>query len=680
MSKSNELNEKALETERDSQALEAIEGASKTAWDSVRSVTGALNDSIERAAKEHLPAVGMAGTSTSEPWTIYGRETPFYERVQPLTANDAKLADAARNSSIAAPFGDKYGIAKRDAQGHESVTTWGTTGLEHKDSTGETHINRRGARHSASDGSRAEMDRRDHTITEIGKKHTKVAFDHNTGKIQVDDGKGHTLQWEHGKLLSTSRDGASTEVTDQKVIHAFRHSMWEVRQHRGHHDHAHDAEGRRSGGSIDTTIDDEDKSKQMLVINDGQGTTIKVHQDGRKEIILAEDNNNNKTTIMTVPDSRELLAVHGNDLYVLRPENKQWNAYDVEGNRLGTLQDVMPRFENVAAGGLKLTDGTSITAGGDIQTHNKEGQGVEVNAESHEAVVKNANGIADNVTVIATNSGSKVSHLEPGGTQTTTVDLMDNSVRQGYVMPDGSTDGSKLSISALEPGRKDYLNISTSDGPITVTKDQAGNDVWSLWNKDKLDTSSATLNLSDGTIFNLHQGKVSFNDGISVDEDGSIWDGQAKAGFAGGSSWDNDDGDDWDDSADNDFEATESSSVGDAESLAAQVAGKSGDADLNDVGNLLDSYCNLEDLKTKALTAGDLDAVSRLDSAIAATDQAISTARIQIAQQEILKSLTAVSPDLLAQAHHLMPNTVMPDALRQFLEEKGILTDGTTQV
>src|SRR6185437_8230226 len=110
MSNSNELNEKAPDTERVSAALEAIEGASKTAWDSVLSVTGALSDSVERAAREHLPAVGMAGadSGTNEPWTIFGRKTPFYEKVQQLAANGDKLPDTARNHSIAPPFADKY--------------------------------------------------------------------------------------------------------------------------------------------------------------------------------------------------------------------------------------------------------------------------------------------------------------------------------------------------------------------------------------------------------------------------------------------------------------------------------------------------------------------------------------------------------------------------------------------
>jgi hypothetical protein len=678
--------EKEPETSKSSDFLGAIGDAAKAAWSSVRD----LEQTLLRTGSEgdNLPTMRVAtdDKSSNKYWEIFGKEASFDSKFvsSPLNnlerlSSNTPPSDTSKDTKFSGPMawieqgwaqlfggGNKYEREKRDAEGHPTRTEWGPNGVDHTEQTGKTHVDRHGAFHmdikDGKPGDQATMDRDHKTFSERGANGALAVLD-ASGKLHVADGLGNKIEWQNGQLTSISRDGTRTEITDEHAIRSFRGWMVEQRRHGAHHEST-------DRPSVTTVTDDVDKVNQMVVVDDGKGTVVKIHQDGSKEITVGTGDD--QTTFMTKPDSREILAMRGDELYVLKPgeERGQWDAFDIEGNKIGSVDNILGGHARIGRHGhLELSHSTAIGGDGTLQTSNEEGQNIEIANDSGTAVIRDACGGGRDVRISAHGRRSHVVSDEAAASTTTTVDTETGAVNQDSTTPDGKTNRNF----SLDPTRSDHLHIGTTDGDIKAFIDANGNELIEMWNKDIMDARLRQLRLHDGTIFDEKNGTVNFNDGTWIDAFGALYDGSVRIGSLG-EYWE-----------ENEQQAVEDNQVqaqmlaGQAEALAAAICSKPGNASLNDVGSLLALYSQLSGLKSVAASLGDFNSFSRLDSGIAATDNAINNARVQIAQQEILNALGGISPDLLAQAHNQMPGSVLPEALKQFLVQRGVIPATATQ-
>jgi hypothetical protein len=611
--------------------------------------------------KEHAVNDGTAGQPTKE--TKDGKDSTRNSADQAAKpAETGTFADKAFdwlksgwNSLFGSPYKSTEGTRTRqttDADGNVSEIVWGKGSVEHKCKDGTTRADAKHARHVDGRGDQAFMDRTTKELSEKGVNGTVAILDKN-GRYHVEDGHGNKVEWQDGHLMAVSKDGTETEITDKAVIQKFRQSEWRVRQARKHGDRG---ECQHNRPSVETVTDDQNDAQQMVLINDGKGTLVKVHQDGKKEIVVGEGEN--QTTFMMKPGSKEILALRGDEKAILRRENGQWKVYDLEGNELNSQSGGLGGSLSGADGEIKVSSSTTIKKDGTVDTANDQGQHVQVAAAGTSAVLKDLHGEGKDVRVAVHGGTSTVQSNEPGAIGTTSVDTTSSAVWQ----KSGDGNGQTRDLFTLDPTKPDFLTVHTADGDIKANKDAEGHEKLILWNGDEFNTDSHTLKLHDGTEFDAWNDLLKFPDGTWLDSLGDLYDLEEE--FIGNSEEEY-----YEELEEN--QALTQSLVDMAQTLAAAIAGRAGDATLGDVAQLLGLYSQLGGMKAQAMALGDLASFAKLDSALASTSSAINDAQIQLAQQEILRTLTTLSPDLLAQANHMMPSAVIPEALRQLLQNTG---------
>lgn len=551
--------------------------------------------------------------------------------------------DSLFGSSDTKPEGS-FSKEKVDGSGNKSETIWGRDAVYHQDAGGVCRVDGRSAVHRNNRGDIATLDKTSGDLSEQGVNGTRAILD-KQGKYHIEDRDGNKLEYQNGQLMAISKDGTSTEVTDKEVIQKFRQSEWSIRHGRKRGDRG---ESRGNGKcSVESITDDKDDKQQMLLISDGKGTEMKVHQDGKKEISVGTGDD--QTTFMIKPGSKEILAIRGEEKAIMRRENGEWRAFDTDGRPLDGKSGLGGALSG-QGGELKISGSTTIRGDGTVDTTNDKGQHVEIGASSTSALLRDANGAGKDARIAVHGGTSTLQSHEESGIKTTTVDTNTEGVRQ----QETGLDGDIRNIFNLDPSKDDYLTIGTKDGDITVNKDESGHEKMHLWNGDTIDTDSHILDMLDGTHFDGLNNSIGFPDGLFLNEFGDVYEHD---GFL------------------NDFEELERQEVQQQEAKsqalvdvaigeASRVAALAGSADPGDVNRLVALFSQLSGMKTSL-------AFSPLDTAMSITSAAINQAQVQIAQQKILASLATVSPDVLAQAHRAMPDSVSSEGLKQLLRQLG---------
>ncbi len=648
-----------------------ISSIAENVWDTVVAAEATLAHAAEAVVKEKFPHLTVAADDTAANqsiWDLLDKDSETADTAS-LKGAGATKVEAAKSEdkswfSADGPFGwlmadwkPQYGVEKVGSDGQPCKTQWGDGRVSHIEKGCATVVDGEKALHSDAAGNNACFDRSTGTLSEVGKHGTKASVDH-AGQLSVEDDQGNKLEWKEGHLLATSKDGSTTEITDQRIIRRFKHSAWhlDLARRKG----VKPPEGAE-GPSVGTTDDDTDKSKQMVVINDGKGTVINIYDDGRKQIAVGEGAD--KITFYTEKGNKDIIAVRGDDIYTLSPGEKpgDWNVLK-NGEKLDDkaedqVADELVKALGISADGkLIVSSTTTITADGGISTVDEQGKEVIVAADGNAAVLKGAGGPQADV-VVQTNGGTATVTTPDS---TTTVNTETAVVAQTTVLPSGES----RDLFTLDPNSDNYLTIGTADGQIKCRKDGNGHEMFRLWSGDVIDGTAHKMTFNDGTIFDADKGLITFADGTTVDDQGNIFDDDGIRLGSLGDSWSEEE---------RELEAQAQALASDAQGQIAIIKAAIADGKPPNLAGLLAIRGQLGSMLAASTAAGDLGSSLQLSGAMSEADGAIASANIQQAQQAYLQQITSVDPELLAQVHHLMPNGASPEALKQILVQSGRL-------
>ncbi len=473
-------------------------------------------------------------------------------------------------------FGHKHGAKPGDKgpfvkdagdgiRGTTDITPEGVHNVTTRDGKviSDTRVDAKGATDVNERGDIATFDRINKTLKEKGIKGAIVTYDQTTKKYTIEEGrqpngeKGRQAEINaEGDVIYTDCKGREKTIDNDWIQHGPRNGF-NIRQARRKDESPGDKHGcgdqeraaakrpddpTEPGKREISTVTDAATGQQMIVVNDGQGTVMKLHQDGRK--IITSNVDGNEIEYKSKPDDDRIIARIGDKEHFIErnKDTNQWEVHNGDHKNIGRVENgkLIINEGNVVVGilnGDKLAIGTSSISGdGTFSMESDRGQ-VRIDSETMAAVIEDKSGTASSALSIDGRK-SALSEKEPGESgatleSVTTVDTANQRmwISETTTTADGQTETKevlKFDGEAQDKGGN-FLDFNTNDGWVNLNRTVDANGKPKgieavLWNNDKI-TDNGDLNRDNGVEFN-RDGTVKFPDGTMVDEYGEFFESE----------------------------------------------------------------------------------------------------------------------------------------------------------
>lgn len=601
--------------------------------------------------------------------------------------------------------GGKAGQYKTtDAKGNEYTTTMSDRGVDRAGSDGSvSHSDGRGTVERNAKGDTAYRNNQTGETGEKLRNGTEVRRNSDGTFTVVKDGREVRVNAE-GDLEATV-NGRKVQIDSEFIRQEV--NGWKVNQTRRSDGRTGEQEEQASrptsaGEPTMTTVEDKEDGTQMIVINDGNGNTLKLRRNGER--IMSSAENPDLALIANKNDDTIRVKVKDQEFYLKRQEGgdakDRWYLYKSKDGRPedvigwigedGTIQaydpndkskvgETLGRVQGLNQATGEIQQGTAtVAADGTVRT-----QGAAANVEITDQNEAKLTG-PDGKTLVGTNAAgdtSQVTHTNNQGKSDST------SVNPGAGTPeDPSTyeirEDVQVNAETGEPVTDEAGNITSGTTVVKVEgQDEKGKDVTQinagdvdgdgkddfiraeadpdgsgvrmyLPNGDWFD-GDGVLNRENGTKF-YTDGKVSFADGTEIDANGNVTNNGKYMGSAGGYGAGS--------------EAAAAARVSAILALAASI-GSGFSVDRSKIGQLEALFGQLGVAQGVAMQAGDMGAFIAADLAKSVVAGAITHQEAILASAKMAEVFAGnpLTADQINQVQRGAPNA-SPELIKALVE------------
>lgn len=579
-------------------------------------------------------------------------------------------------------------------------------GVDDKGNKTKTTMSDRGVDHVSEDGSKLHADGKKVVTTdgdgntfgfdkETGdgryeQKNGLVSEKHKDGSVDMKDKNGNEVHIARNGDITYEHDGHQYHVNGRKAVHMYNGARWQQYRQGNAQEQEQEASRRSEDGKPQfTTISDpEDPSHRIMIINDGDGNTMKLRGNG--DVILSNKDNpglelvsNQKTHETRVRiDGQEYFMQHqkgtdGEDRWYLY-KSKDCKAEEVfgwiggdgqvfsydpndksqTGKRLGELKGLHSDGTMSNGAATLGTDGhiQSNIEGTQIDQRNMRVTKTGPDGKTQMQITET--GVSQLSNVTPDGQHAETSDMDPHGRLVTKHDVpVDAQTGQPKYDANGIADGGTIETdSKIDPQTgKMITQINEGDGTMmTVTSDPNNPDVppeVQFANGAGWD-SNGDFHDTKGNVV-THTGAARMADGTEVDEYGNVSYNGKYMGTSGG--FNNGDGA---------TAARVNAILGLAESLRGNP-----NPDPGKIAFLLSLYDALTSAGACALANNDVGGFIHADLAKACVSGAITDAQAAEARTQLAQYFTdhPLTTDQIVQIQHHMSG-VSTEEIKQFAE------------